>query len=112
MIQGLQYSLAKSFLEPWPEQCASSGTLRAILCDPVEMADHHGSLNFKELDHVLIETGSVSCVDGPRLARIFLRAAWSLAVMCPAYECGRTWTAGPDGFRGLRPYQFVGITVP
>jgi hypothetical protein len=30
--------------------------------------------------------GSVACVDGPRLARIFLRVAWSLAVMCPAYN--------------------------
>src|SRR6266849_2182259 len=32
--------------------------------------------------------------------------------MCPACGCGRTWTAGPDGFRGSRPYQFAGIDVP
>jgi hypothetical protein len=32
--------------------------------------------------------------------------------MCPAYGCGRTWTAGPDGFRRSRAYQFVGIDVP
>jgi hypothetical protein len=51
-------------------------------------------------------------VDGPLLARVFLRAAWSLAVICLACECGRTWTAGPDRFRGLRPYQFVGISLP
>ena len=51
-------------------------------------------------------------MDGPLLARIFLRAAWSLAVICLACECGRTWTAGPDRFRGLRPYQFVGISLP
>jgi pyruvate dehydrogenase complex dehydrogenase (E1) component len=33
----------------------------------------------------------------------------SPAVMCPAFLCGRTWTAGLDGFRGSRPYQLVGI---
>src|ERR1700738_2345592 len=40
--------------------------------------------------------GSRSCGDGPPLARILLRVACSLAVMCLAYEHGRTWTVGPD----------------
>lgn len=51
-----------------------------------------------------------SCVDGPRHARAFLREGQrSLAIMCLAFLCGRTWTAGLDGFRGSRPYQLVGI---
>jgi hypothetical protein len=34
---------------------------------------------------------AVSCVDGPRLARVFSRdEQWSLAVMCPAFQCGLT----------------------
>jgi hypothetical protein len=34
---------------------------------------------------------AASCVDGPRLARVFLRdEQWSLAVMCPAFQCGPT----------------------
>ena len=45
----------------------------------------------------------------PRHARAFLREGQrSLAVMCLAFLCGLTWTAGPDGFRESRPYQLVG----
>ena len=51
-------------------------------------------------------------MDSPRLARIFLHAAGSLVVVCLAFHCGRIWTAGPDGFRGSRPYQFLRIIVP
>lgn len=32
----------------------------------------------------VLKEGSASCVDGPRLGRIFLRAAWALALMRPA----------------------------
>jgi hypothetical protein len=43
-------------------------------------------------------------------ASAFLREGQrSLAVMCPGFLCGCTWTAGLDGFRGSRPYQLVGI---
>ena len=46
----------------------------------------------------------------PPTCKSFLREAQrSLAVMCAAFLCGRTWTAGLDGFRGSRPYQLVGI---
>jgi hypothetical protein len=42
----------------------------------------------------------------PPRCKSFLREAQrSLAVMCAAFLCGRTWTAGLDGFRGSRPYQ-------
>ena len=50
-----------------------------------------------------------SCVDGPRFARVLWRVARSLAVMCPAFQCGLIGTAGPDGFRESRPYQIVGV---
>ena len=44
---------------------------------------------------------ATSCLDGPRYAKAFLREGQrSHAVMCPAFLCGRTWTAGLDGFRG------------
>ena len=34
---------------------------------------------------------AASCVDGPRFARVFSRdEQWSLAVMCPAFQCGLT----------------------
>jgi len=50
-----------------------------------------------------------SCVDGPRFARVLWRVARSLAVMCPAFQCGLIGTAGPDGFHESRPYQIVGV---
>jgi hypothetical protein len=56
---------------------------------------------------------AASCVDGPRFARVFSRdEQWSLAVMCPAFQCGLYMTAGLDGFRESRPYQLVGIGIP
>ena len=59
---------------------------------------------------VASEAEALLAVLSPRHARAFLREGQrSLAVMCPAFLCGRTWTAGLDGFRGSRPYQLIGI---
>lgn len=73
------------------------------------------NLSGEAVGHLTIVVGrlafkAASCVDGPRHARAFLREGQRLlAVMCPAFLFGHTWAAGVEGFRGLRPYQLVGI---
>ncbi len=46
------------------------------------------------------------------VCKSFVReAAWSPAVMCPAFGAVQR-TAGPDGFREASPYQFAAIGIP
>src|SRR3954454_6141628 len=58
-------------------------------------------------------TRAASCVDGPRLARDFLTRR---TVIACSHVSGLLMqpkpTAGPDGFRELRPHHSNGINVP
>jgi len=53
-----------------------------------------------------------SCVDGPRLARVFCVLACAVTCSHVSGLCSRHETAGPDGIRGSNSDHGLGVSLP
>ena len=81
---------------------------------PAKRGSRRRAVNVREVLNAIFYVLSTGCHVwmAPDLQELSSCSTRSLAVMCPAFWCGLTWTAGPDGFRGTRPYQWHGNRIP